>query len=497
MERRVKLPGADRRAAEEGQLAELITPDLCVIGAGLGGLTAVAEARALGASVVLVARDRPGGDQIGTGALPSRALAAAAACASSIRGAAAFGITADEPKVNSRRVHDSVAQVVAALGVRDAAARIEALGAQVVAGEARFIDPRTVAVGDTTIRARRFIIATGARSVVPPIPGLDDVPYFTSETIFDNTRKLTHLVIIGGGPIGLELAQSYRRLGTQVTVVEKQTPLAGYDPDLAEVALQRLREDGVEILSHSAVTAIQARSQGIGVLVRTGAEEMTLDASHILVAEERVPNIDRLDLEKAGVKRLKADPRYLQVSPGLMTTNRRVYAIGDAAGGPQYGHIAAWQAGLAVRNAVLGLPVRADAALVPIVVGTDPEIAQVGLTEAEIRQRHAGRFTVLRAAFADNDRARVTHTTYGVAKLFVGAGGKILGAGVVGDRAGELIAFFSYAMANRLPVGSFAQFIPPQPSFAAITRQLAEDYTRAQGTAPVLQKIASVVRLLP
>lgn len=478
-------------------MAELITPDLCVIGAGLGGLTAVAEARALGASVVLVERDRLGGDNLGTGAIPSKALAAAAARASLVRGAGAFGIAVDDPRINTRRVHDSVEQVIAALGVRDAAARIEALGAQVVRGEARFTDARTVAVGDVTIRARRFIIATGARSVVPPIPGLDGVPYFTSETIFDNTRKLTHLVIIGGGPVGLELAQSYGRLGTQVTVVESAEPLAGIDPDLAGVALQRLREEGVEIRPHSSVVAIQARSQGIGVHVRSGTDEAALDASHILVAQDRVPNIELLDLDKAGIKRLKEDPRYLEVSAGLATTNRRVYAIGDAVGGPQYGHIAAWQAGLVVRNAVLGLPVRADRALVPTVVGTDPEIAQVGLTEAEARQRHAGRFSVVRASFADNDRARVTHTTYGVAKLFVGTGGRILGAGVVGERAGELIAFFAYAMATGQPVQSFTRFVAPHPSFAAIARQLGEEYSRGQGVTPVLQRIVSLVRLIP
>src|SRR5688572_3651401 len=196
------------RAAIEGAaaiLAEILTPDLCVIGAGHGGLTAVAEARALGASAVLIERDKMGGDYLNTGAVPSAALAAAAAQAAAIRTAAAMGIAADEPRINARKVHDYVEQVIAGLAPRDAEARIEAMGAQVLKGEARFIDARTVAVGgETRIRARRFVIATGARSVVPSIPGLDSVPYFTSETIFDNTRKLTHLVVIGGGTTGLE-----------------------------------------------------------------------------------------------------------------------------------------------------------------------------------------------------------------------------------------------------------------------------------------------------
>lgn len=478
-------------------MAELITPDLCVIGAGLGGLTAVADARALGASVVLVERDRLGGDNLGTGSIPSKALAAAAARAQMVRTAGAFGIGTEEPKINSRRIHDAVEQVIGALGVRDAAARIEALGAQVVKGEARFTDPHTVTVGDITIKARRFVIATGARSVVPPIPGLDAVPYFTSETIFDNTRKLTHLVIIGGGPIGLELAQSHRRLGTEVTVIEAGTPLAEADPDLAAVVLARLAEEGVEIRANSTVSAIQPRSQGIGVIVRTGTEEVALDASHILVAEARVPNIELLDLDKAGIKRLKADPRYLQVSPGLRTTNRRVYAIGDAAGGPQYGHLAAWHAGLVVKNAVLGLPVKADTTLVPSVVGTDPEIAAVGLSEAAAREKHGDRFIVVRAGYADNDRARTTRAAYGVAKLLIGPNGRILGAGVVGDRAGELVALFAYAMANGLTVSSFTRFVAPHPSFAALARDLAVEYSRGRGVTPLLQRLATFVRLIP
>lgn len=477
-------------------MAELITPDLCVIGAGIGGLTAVADAAALGASVVLIERDRLGGDNLGTGSIPSKALAAAAARAQAMRTAAAFGISADEPKVNSRKVHDYVEGVIASLSANSAAARVESLGVQVVRGEARFTDPKTVQVGDIAIRARRFVIATGARSVVPTIPGLDGVPYFTSETIFDNTRKLTHLVIVGGGPIGLELAQSYRRLGTEVTLVEPTIILDGYDPELAGVALQRLREEGVAFYEGGTVTAIQARSQGIGVMVKRGNEEVMLDVSHILVAQTRVPNIDQLDLDKAGIKRRKDDAQFLEVSSGLKTSNNRVYAIGDVAGGPQYGHLAAWQARLVVKNALLGAPIKADPTQLAMVVHTDPEIAEVGLRD-NVAMRQVSRYTVVRSAFANNDRAKATRTAYGLAKMLVSPTGKILGAGAVGERAGELVALFALAIGNDMTVQGLLNFVAPHPTFAAIARDLAVEYSRTRGVTPVLQRLVSVIRLTP
>ncbi len=478
-------------------MAETITPDICVIGAGHGGLTAVAEARALGASVVLVERAKMGGDYLNTGAVPSAALAAAAAHAAAIRAGASFGVGSDEPRISARKVHDYVAEVTAGLGQRDAEARVEALGARVLKGEAHFINRRTIAVEDVEVRARRFIIATGARSVVPPIPGLEGVPYFTSETIFDNTRKLTHVVIIGGGTTGLEIAQSLRRLGAQVTVIEPKVPLPGIDPELAAIALERLSEEGVAVRAGTDVAAIQARSQGIGVLVRSGEHEEMLDVSHILVALERVPELDALDLGKAGIKRAADDPRRLMVNARLRTTNRRVYAIGDAAGGPRYAHLAAWQAGLVVKSALLGMPQKAAPAMVPSIVFTDPEIAEIGLGEAAARQRLGDGFTVFRAGFADNDRARATRKTYGAAKLIVDRKGAIVGAGIVGERAGDLIGLFTYAIAHRMPAKSLTGFVAPHPSLAAIAHELGKEYSRAKGVDPLMERLVSLVRLLP
>ncbi len=478
-------------------MAEIVTPDLCVIGAGLCGLAAAEEGRRFGASVVLVERDRIGGDYLNTGTIPSRALAAAAASAAMIRNAGPFGIAVDEPRINARKVHDGVAQVIDSLAPRDSVARLEAMGIEVVKAEARFTDRQTVAAGDLTIRARRFIVATGTRPVVPVIPGLDGVAYFTTETIFDNTRKLTHLAVIGAGPLGLELAQAYARLGSQVTVIESGTPLPGADPELAAVALQRLREEGVDIRAGTTVEEIQARSQGIGVRIRSGDREELLDVSHILAAAGRTADHDALELRAAGIRFRRDDPRSLDLTAGRRTTNRRVYVVGGAAGSAHRGHLPAIEARMAIRAALFGLPLTADAMLAPSITFTDPEIAEVGLTEAEARSRHGERFRVLRASFADNDRARATRQTYGLAKLMVTPAGRILGAGIVGDRAGELIAPLSLAIASRLSARDLARFVPARATLSEIVQRLGTDYLRDSGVEPVLQRLARLLRFIP
>lgn len=477
-------------------MADILTPDLCVIGAGSGGLAVLEAARAYGASVVLVEKGKPGGNALNTGAIPAHALVAAAGRAQIIRDSTAFGIAVEGAKVSFRRVHDHLEQVIAALTPQRAVARLEALGAEVMPGEARFIDRRTVAVGDTHIRARRFVIATGARAQPPAIPGLDAVPHFTTETILDNTRKLTHLVVIGGTPIGIALAQAYARLGTEVTVVAHGPALAEVDGELAAVALKRLGEEGVSLRLDAAVVAIQPRSMGIGVAIHAGGSDELLDASHILVATERVPEIDRLDLEKAGIKRLPRDPRQLQLTAGLTTSNPRVYAVGDATGGQQSAQSALQQADAIVRHALFGMPARPNPLLVPRLVATDPGIAEIGLNEAEARRRRGLVFSVTRCAFADSDRARAQRETYGVAKLITDRSGRILGAGVAGPGAAELVALFSLAMTAGLNARRLADFVAPYPSFAEIAVRLGAEFRRGEARSPLRQRWMALNRLL-
>jgi pyruvate/2-oxoglutarate dehydrogenase complex dihydrolipoamide dehydrogenase (E3) component len=478
-------------------LAETISVDLCVIGGGLAGLTAAVEACRLGASVVLIERHRLGGSYMFGGTVPARALAAAAAQAQAMRMAGSFGIAAETPRINARKLHDAIQEVVAGLAPKAAVAHLEALGVRVITADARFADSHTILAGEDRIKARTFVVATGSRSTTPDIPGLDRVPYFTSETIFDNTRRLTHLLVVGSGPTALELAQSFNRLGTQVTVVGGGHTQVILDPELAAIIAEQLRSEGVEILADSTVTEVQPRSQGIGIVTKSADGDGRLDVSHILVAGERLPNVELLDLDKAGVKRHPSDRRRVELSARLRTSNRRIYVVGDATGVPERSHLAVWQATAVVHHALLLAPFRLDAAAAPVVFFTDPEVATIGLSEAAARQAHGDGFEVLRGAFGHNDRARANRAGQGLIKLIAGRDGAILGAGIVGDRAGELIATLGLAMSQRLKVGNLARLVAPHPTLSETIIEMGREYQQAHGVTALAQRLLALRRYLP
>ena len=469
-----------------------------MIGAGASGIAVAEAARRIGATVVLVEKSRFGGASLHHGTLALQALAAAANRTALAISSPQFGVYPEEaPKVAFRRVHDHIAEIIAQSAPQSSETRLAALGIELVKGSAAFSDPRTVKAGDTEIRARRFVIATGARTSLPEIPGLFSVPYFTPETIFDNTRKLTHLVVIGAGPMGIELALSYNRLGCEVSVVEPGRALAHADPELADVALRRLRDEGVKLYEETGIIAVQARNQGIGVVIRGAEDPLTLDASHILVATSRSANIDDLNLDAGHVRRSKSDPGALSLNQSLRTTNTRVYAVGEAAGHAPAPHLNALEADLVVRASLLNQPSRYDPAAVPRLTLTDPPIAEVGLTEAVARARFKTGFNVLRASFAENDRARAERSGLGTVKLIVSRSGKILGAGVVGSNAGELAAIFAMAIANKLDVARLAEFSAPHPSYADLIRTLGDQAFAGSAQARNLERRLRFNRLLP
>ncbi|HVY51004.1 MAG TPA: FAD-dependent oxidoreductase [Devosia sp.] len=456
-------------------MATVSTPDLCVIGAGASGLAVAEAARRLGASVTMVEKGAPGGSSLRSGALALKALAAAAERSALAISSPQFGVFPEAaPKVSFRRLHDHIAEVIAQEAPQAGAPRLAALGIDLVRGAGTFIDPRTVKAGDVEIRARRVVIATGARPLLPDIPGLYSVPYFTTDTIFDNTRKLTHLVVAGAGPMGIELALSYNRLGCEVTVIEPGRALAQVDPELAEIALRRLREEGVKLHEESAIVAVQQRSQGIGVVVRGRDEPITLDASHILVAASRVANIEELNLDAAKIRRSKSDPGALSLNASLRTTNPSVYAVGEAAGHAPLPHLSALEADLVVRAALLGQPSRYDPAAVPRLTLTDPPIAEIGLSEPMARARFRTGYRVVRASYAENDAARAERQGMGVVKLVIGRAGNILGAGIAGAGAAELAAIFALAIDLRLEARRLAELNAAHPSHAELVRVLGE-----------------------
>ena len=454
-------------------MASLSTPDLCIVGAGSSGLAAAEAARRLGASVVVVEPAEPGGSRHRSGPLALRALAASAEAAFLARRAPQFGVAVDPPDVSIRKVHDHVAGVALLSAKESNVARLAAADIHVVRAAGVFADARTLVAGDVEIRAKKFIIATGTRPVAPDIAGLSSVPFFTTETIFDNTKRLDHLLILGAGPMGLELALAYRRFGSTVTVVETGKLLAHADSELAAIGLRRLVDEGVVLHEDASVIAVQSRPESIGVALRLSAgESVTLDVSHILVAGTRVANLDDLGLPAARVRRAKLDPAALALSAAFRTSNPRIFAIGEAAGRPPMPHLAAIEADLVVRAAILGQQVRIDAAAMPRLTLTDPELAEIGLTEPMARQRFKSAFTVLRLGYDDNGKARARRDGLGLVKLIVGPAGKILGAGVVGRDAGELLALFALAMQAGIPVARLASLPAAYASHADLARAL-------------------------
>jgi pyruvate/2-oxoglutarate dehydrogenase complex dihydrolipoamide dehydrogenase (E3) component len=432
-------------------------PDLCVIGAGSGGLSLAAGAAQMGASVVLIERGRMGGECLNTGCVPSKALLAAARAARRARVAGGFGVGLPEPAIDFAAVRRHVRAAIETIAPHDSAERFRGLGVRVVAGSARFLGPDRVGVGAEVIRARRFVVATGSRPAVPPIAGLAEVPFLTNETVFDLGVLPRHLAIVGGGAVGCELAQAFRRLGAAVTVVELASLLGRDDPELVAVVRDRLLAEGVAIREGARIERVAPSVDG-PVLHLAGAPAIA--ASHVLVAAGRAPVVEDLDLEAAGIA---FDARGIRVDAGLRTTNPRIFAVGDVVGDPRFTHVANHHAGLVIRRALFRLPARLRLEALPWVTFTDPELAQVGMTEAAARA--AGRDpVVLRSPFAANDRAVAERETEGLVKVVADRRGRVLGAGIVGAEAGELVHAWALAMSARLRLGALAGAILPYPT---------------------------------
>ncbi len=446
-----------------------IETDILVIGAGSGGLSVAAGAVQMGARVVLLEAADMGGDCLNHGCVPSKALIAAAKLAQARRKGGAMGVAPVEPDVDYAAVMDHVAGVIAGIAPHDSQERFEGLGCTVIRAFGRFVGPNEVVAGDTRIKARRIVISTGSRPFVPPIEGLDNVPYLSNETLFENREKPRHLMIIGGGPIGMEMAQAHRRLGCEVTVIEGAKALGRDDPEAARVVLDALRYEGVMIEEGAKVARVSGTAGNITVEAEDGRG---FTGSHLLVAVGRKPSVDGLDLDKAGIEASRAG---ITVDAGLRSTNRKVYAIGDAAGGLQFTHVAGYHAGIVIRSAVLGLPARATDAHIPRATYTDPELAQVGLTEAEARSEYGDKLEIARFDMAENDRARAMRATNGFAKAMV-VKGKPVGATLVGEGAGELAALWSMAIANGTKMSGISAMVAPYPTLSEMNKRVAGAY---------------------
>ena len=463
-------------------MKQALAPDLCIIGAGSAGLAVAAGAAQMGAEVVLIERGEMGGDCLNYGCVPSKSLLATARAADLWRRAAGLGISYAPPRINFAAVGASVQRVISAIAPNDSVERFEALGVRVVRFHARFTSPRTVIAGEIEIRPRRFVIAAGSRPAIPAIPGLADVPYLTNESIFANRQLPEHLIVVGGGPVGIEMAQAHCRLGARVTVLEIGSVLPRDDPELAAGLAQKLSDEGISIRPRIEIVSIQPVGRGICVHLRSG-EQIT--GSHLLVAAGRRPATDGLDLPAGGIA---AGRDGIRVDARLRTTNRRVFAIGDVAGGLQFTHVALYHAGIVIRNALFRIPARVDYRAVPWVTYTDPELSHVGLTESMARAQGIVP-RVLRWGFTENDRAQTERDTAGLVKIVTGKSGRILGTSILGPGAGDLILPWSLAISQKLQIRALAELIVPYPTRGEAGKRAAGEFYTPSLFSPRTRRI--------
>lgn len=453
-------------------MADFLKPDLCVIGAGALGTSLAITARQCGLDVVLLRRPRDEVNDPAAGSLRRAAFMASAERAQLLRTAGRVGLGNADPKPNFRAIGEHAAALADTLAPRDTDERLAALGIKVLSDDAAFTDRNGLRCGEHVIRARQFVLATGSQPLLPELPGLDQVAFFTPDTIADNLRKLSHLLVIGGAPAALELAQAYRRLGSMVTLVPQGGLLKGFDPELVAILLRDLREEGLVILEDAEVTAILPRSQGTGITLQRGADAQSLDVSHILVAMGRVPDLDATLLGPAKLRRSRLDPRRLMLGSDGQTTEGRITSIGGAAGMDEP-HVGLRQASRLVDRLLGRGNGRLDADLLPRLVQTQPALAQIGSLETPVLRPGQ---VVLRSNLAENDAVRAQGLGNGVAKLVADANGTIAAAGIVGHGACDIVAMLALARSRGLKLGDLGQLALAQPSAAAALVDLAVQF---------------------
>ncbi|MEM6759426.1 MAG: FAD-dependent oxidoreductase [Pseudomonadota bacterium] len=471
---------------------ERIKADILIIGAGSGGLSVAAGASQMGAKVVLLEGHKMGGDCLNYGCVPSKALIASGKHAHAQSHSVPYGVANSAPKVDYSAAKDHVADVIAQIAPVDSQERFEGFGVRVIREFGRFISDHEVQAGNHVITARRIVIATGSSPLVPPIPGLDQVDYLTNENLWELRDQPEHLLVIGGGPIGMEMAQAHRRLGSKVTVIEGAKAMSNDDPELAAIVLDALRDEGVEIAEGAKATHVEKTAAGVTIHTEDGR---SFDGSHVLVAVGRKSNTDQLGLDTAGIETTRSG---IKVDDALRTTNRRVYAIGDAAGGLQFTHVAGYHAGVIIRSMLFGLPSKQSTAHIPWATYTEPELSQVGLTEAQARKKHGNKLEVVRFEYEHNDRAIAERKTKGLIKLMV-VKGRPVGASIVGTQAGELISLWSMAIANKMKMSAIAGMVAPYPTISEVNKRAAGAYfsPRLFDSTLVKNVVGLVQRVLP
>jgi pyruvate/2-oxoglutarate dehydrogenase complex dihydrolipoamide dehydrogenase (E3) component len=470
--------------------------DLVVIGAGAAGLSTAALSAALGLKVALVERAEMGGDCLNRGCVPSKALLAAAHAAAAARQAGRFGVRVAEPEIDWPAVRAHIRGAIARIAPTDSEARFRGMGVEVIRASAHFTAPDEIEAGARRITFRRCVIAAGSAPLVPDIEGLGPVPWLTSDTIFELEDKPDHLIILGGGPIGLEMAQAHARLGCRVTVIEAGRIAGREDPELADGLRRVLLRDGVALHEGAQLNRVQADRPGLTAILEDGTR---IAGSHLLLAVGRAPRLRGLDLRAGNVTETA---RGIATDAGLRSvSNRRIWAVGDIADpagiGPRsFTHVASQHAGVLARRMLFRLPAKVDYATLPRVTYTGPELAQVGMTEAEALEAGLDP-RPYRFPLPETDRAIAEGIEDGLVKLVVSPKGRLIGAGVLGPHAGEMAGIFGLMIGRKLPLSALAGLVLPYPTLAEAAKRAAGDFYAPKLLSAASKRLVGLLWRLP
>jgi pyruvate/2-oxoglutarate dehydrogenase complex dihydrolipoamide dehydrogenase (E3) component len=463
--------------------------DVCVIGAGSAGLSVAVGAAQMGASTILIEHGKMGGDCLNTGCVPSKSLLAAAKAAYGCEHMSQFGLKEGKVTVDHAAVYKHVHDVMKQISPHDSVERMESLGIEVIHQTAQFINDRDLQVNGMVIRAKRYVIATGSKPIHPDVPGIENIPYFTNETIFDVQRPMEHLLIIGGGPIGMEMAQAHARLGSKVTILQKSGILPRDDQELVEIIRRKFKEEGIQVYEHTDLNAINFKNGIITISGSHKGENFQVQGSHLLVATGRKPNVEHLQLDLAGVV---YSQKGILVDEHLRTRNHRIYAIGDVIGQQQFTHAASYHASIVLRNILFRMSAKVDPKVIPWVTYTDPELAHIGMIEEQCASSHMA-YRVLRFPMEENDRAQCERQTEGLIKVILDHKDRIIGVTICSHQAGELLPFWILAMSKNLKMKDIASLVIPYPTLSEVHKGISSSYFR-----PIIfsKKVRWLVRFL-
>ncbi len=471
-----------------------INTQVCIIGAGSGGLSVAAGAAQLGLSTVLIEKDKMGGDCLNTGCVPSKALLAAAKHAQLMRSDRIMGIKPVEPDIDFLSVKNYVNNVIRTIEPNDSQERFEGMGVKVLRDHAQFITPDLIQSGPELIKAKYIVIATGSRPVVPPINRIETVPILTNETIFSLNEKPEHLLIVGAGPIGIEMAQAHKRLGCDVSVFDMGTLLPRDDKQNVAILKQALISEGINLYEGISIEEIKSDNGRVIIHIAQNDRKIEIAGTHLLMAAGRAPNTETLGLDKAGINYNKTG---IIVDKRLRTNNKHIFAIGDVAGGPQFTHVAGYHAGIVIKNICFKIPAKVDYRALPWVTYTDPELAQVGLTEQQARERYGDKLKISQWEFNENDRAITEANTQGRVSVITTTQGHILGASIVGPHAGEISQVWGLAISSKLRISAIAGMIAPYPTLAELNKRVAGAWYTPKLFSDRTRKLVNLLQRLP